>query len=108
MLFDTIDLDTGGINSGGGADISYQPDIDQELYLDPLGGMVLALFGPSQPTLANCQAAALEASPLMLRDKGLQYVCYRTNQGMYGYLYLQNYRSQNDALTIQFLTWAAP
>lgn len=108
MLTNTIDLDTGTLNSGSGSDLVYEPAIDTELYLSPIAGTVMALFGPSKPTLADCQAASMDNSSLPLLGYGYQYICYRTNQGLYGYLYLQNYSQHNNALTIQFLTWTAP
>jgi hypothetical protein len=103
---DKINLDTNQINVGGGEDLSYETVGDQ-LSLAPAGSAIVGAYGPSTPTIDDCQGAAMGASPLPLDSlyQGV-YLCYRTDQGLFGWARLLNLELSTNTLTIQILTWA--
>lgn len=103
---DKINLDTNQINPGGGADLSYGV-VDDQLSLAPAGSAIVGVYGSSTPTIDDCQGAAKGASPLPLESlyQGV-YLCYRTDQGLFGWARLLNLELSTNTLTIQILTWA--
>jgi hypothetical protein len=101
-----IDLDTGATNGGSGNDVSYTSDQNGTHPLTPQGGAAIGIFGNQTPTFANCQAASLSSGSLAVES--LQpgtYLCYRTDQGHYGWLRLDNFDSSNLILSLTLLTW---
>ena len=61
------------------------------------------------PKIGDCQAAGLGAGPVLL--DGVQpgtYFCYRTNQGLPGWLRLVFLNPQDGVLSIEILTWSVP
>jgi hypothetical protein len=69
----------------------------------------MGVFGQSTPSLADCQNANLGQTPLPLEqlNQGL-YLCYRTDQGLFGWMRLLALNNSNFTLTIQINTWALP
>jgi hypothetical protein len=106
---DKINLDTGQINVGGGEDISYETVRVDVLALKTLGNARLGVFGQSTPSLTDCQNAGLTQASLPLEqlNQGL-YLCYRTDQGLFGWMRLLALNNTNYTLTIQINTWALP
>ena len=106
---DKINLDTGQINVGGGEDMAYDISGGDILALAPLGSSRLGVFGQSTPSMADCQNANLAQAPLPLEtlNQGL-YLCYRTDQGLFGWMRLLALNNTNFTLTIQINTWALP
>jgi hypothetical protein len=106
---DRLNLDNNRINSGSGDDLVYDKDSDNKLFLTPLSVALFGVWGTSQPSLADCQSAAISSVtiPLESLHQGV-YLCYRTDLGLIGWLLLSNFNNQGSKLTVQFLTWAAP
>jgi hypothetical protein len=106
---DKINLDTNQINLGSGEDLSYETNANNKLYLVPLGDARIALVGKSTPSYAECQAASLSNSALALKNLGQgQFICYRTDQGLYGWVRLLSLNDVDNTLGIQLLTWSQP
>jgi len=106
---DQVDLDTGNINSGGGADMAYYANNKGRLFLSHAGGGSLGLFGKHAPSLAECQSTSIGGTqvPLDTLNQG-QYLCYRTDQGLYGWMRLLGFNDKTNTLTLQISTWANP
>jgi hypothetical protein len=106
---DTLNLDTNQLNPGGGADLSYNLDNEGKAFLAPIGNALLGPYGPNRPTIDDCQGALLSSSPLMFDSlyQGV-FLCYRTDQGLYGWSQLTGLNPNTGALTMQILTWAQP
>jgi hypothetical protein len=104
-----IDLDTLGVNSGNGEDLSYESDADGRHLLVPLSNVLIARYGENQPTLVLCQSANLSDAPITVEEVSIgTYLCYRTNQGLPGTARLSEFSIDNYALTLDILTWSLP
>ena len=105
---DRINLDTSQINPGAGEDLAYQIDDDRPL-LAPMGNALVAVYGSSTPSFETCQGSAFVTSAIrLLQQNPGTYVCYRTDQGLYGWVRLIALDPGSAALSIQFLTWGRP
>lgn len=105
---DVINLDNNQVNAGG-ADLLFE-ERNGRLVLSPQGSALFSVHGNSAPGYNDCASAGLTSGRLRLDDlyAGL-YVCYRTDQGLFGYLRLLSYDEQNnDTLGFQILTWSTP
>jgi hypothetical protein len=106
---DRIDLDTLGINSGSGEDLSYESDADGKHPLIPLDNALIGRYGSNQPTLELCQGANLTNTPVIAESVPVgSYLCYRTNQGLPGWARLTALNIDNYQLTLDLLTWSLP
>ncbi len=105
---DRINLDTNQINVGG-EDLSYQPNAKGKLILSSLGNVGIGGFGGKTPSYAECKSLALGgASPAVTNLGAGYYICYRTDQGLYGWMRILGYNPETGMLSIQINTWALP
>jgi hypothetical protein len=105
---DTLDLDMIQKN-GGGADLAYGSNAEGNHPLTPQSGAQLALYGPNQPSLANCQAAALGTAGVVIESVPLNsYLCYRTDQGRYGRARLTAFNQDTYQISLEVVTWLQP
>lgn len=106
---DRIDLDTLGVNSGSGEDLSYESDAEGKHPLIPLADALIGRYGENPPTLALCQQANLGNTPLVMENLPIgTYLCYRTNQGLIGRARLTGFNVDNYILTLDLTTWSLP
>jgi hypothetical protein len=105
----TFDLDSGLIAQDKSDDLILNLTADDQVQLVPTNNTRLAEFGTSQPSIVDCRGAVLSIEPLILSgmEKGI-YLCYRTNQGLPGFLKLNQIPSQEVPMAFEFLTWASP
>ena len=70
---------------------------------------MIGVFGLVEPALESCQAAGMSAAPLALESltAGI-YLCYQTDQGLYGWLRYNSLDVVRQAINLDFRTWAAP
>lgn len=103
-----LNLDNGQVASSGG-DLFYQTNVNGQHLLIPQGGAELAVYGASQPGLSNCQALALDSVPLIVENlpSGV-YMCYRTDQGPFGWARLASFNVDDFTVTLDYFTWSAP
>jgi hypothetical protein len=101
-----FDLDDGQVNSGEGDDLAYQIDASNFLVLAPLTGTTLGVFGLNQPIPLECRSANLGAAPVAFDSltPGV-YLCYHTDQNLYGWLRYSGLDQATQILELQFLTW---
>jgi len=106
---DSINLDSNQLNPGGGADLTYNYDSEGKALLSPIGNALISLYGPNKPTIDDCQGALLSSSPLPF-DNLYQgaFLCYRTDQGLYGWSQLTGLNANTGGLRMTILTWAQP
>lgn len=102
---DGIDLD--GNLPGSSRDFIYLADGPRnEFYLSPVNNAVFGLFGTSKPSQSDCQATAKSGSNFSLLSQGNSYLCYQTDAGLTGWLYLEFFNINNLKVTVEYLTWA--
>jgi hypothetical protein len=105
---DRINLDTNQIN-GGGEDLSYQSNAKGKLVLAPIGNVGIAGYGGSTPSYSDCKSKPLGGAAANVANLGQGvYICYRTDQGLYGWLRFLGYNSDTGMLSLQINTWALP
>jgi hypothetical protein len=103
QLGDLYDLDHNEINAGG-EDLSYQ-EITQ---IATVNNTVMSVFGPNQPTLNDCQNANLSPEPISVNNLAGNYICYRTNMALPGWMYINSLDPENGNLTVEIITWLIP
>jgi len=105
---EAIDLDTAQKNTGQGDDLTYQENQGYHL-LTPTAGAMLGVYGTVPPTLEACQSAGMSTAPIAAESftTGF-YLCYRTSEGLLGWLQLIGFSSDDYSIRFDFLTWAAP
>ena len=105
---DRLDLDTGVANPESGTDLSYNSNPDGLHLLAPQENVTIGIYGPSPPSLADCQAAAQDTTPVAVENLGTTSLCYRTNQGLTGRALATNFKIDDYSLTLEVLTWGGP
>jgi hypothetical protein len=105
---EAIDLDTMQKNTGEDDDLSYQENQEYHL-LTPMEGALLGVYGSIPPTLEACLAAGMSSAPIAAESlSDGAYLCYRTSQGLPGWLQLIDFNPDDYSIRFEFLTWAAP
>lgn len=105
---DRLNLDNNLLNLGG-EDVALEPDAQDRLIFKTLGGAGMVGFGGTRPTYATCQAA--NPGPTSTRAANLPsgaFVCYRTNDGNYGWLRVVNFNAKAGTLIVEINTWTNP
>jgi len=104
----TFNLDTGQMNSGEEDDLAYQENQGYH-QLTPMAGAMLGVFGGVPPTLEDCQSAGMSTAPIAAESLSAgAYLCYRTSEGLPGWVQLNGFSSDDYSIRFDFLTWAGP
>jgi hypothetical protein len=105
-----LDLDANLVGVSPDADIQFHSEDQTSYFLTALEGGLLGVFGNTQPTLDDCQNANLSTASLPLDSLiiGSTHLCYRTDQGRYGWARLDSFDSDKSTLVVEILTWALP
>jgi hypothetical protein len=104
-----VDLDTGKENTGTGDDLELQEKDGDNFVLVLLNGTTMGEMPGQSPVLGDCLNASLVNQPVPAASlkEGSTY-CYRTNQGLPGYLLIKNLALVDKKISLEFLTWAIP
>ena len=74
-----------------------------------MAGALLGVYGSVPPTLETCQSAGMSTAPIAAESlSDGAYLCYRTSDGLLGWLQLNGFSSDDYSIRFDFLTWAAP
>ena len=106
---DRLNLDSNTLNSGGGDDMSLQPNAQDRLIITTIGNAGMAGFGTGVPSFSQCQAVGVGPASVTARNipQGF-YICYRTDQGLYGWLRVMSLNEESGTLNLQLNTWTLP
>ena len=97
------------MNPASGADLTYETNSKQRHLLTPLDKAVFGVFGAEPPNLEDCRSEAMGSVEYVVEDLNEgTYLCYHTDQGLPGWMMIDRLDSTNDALQLQYLTWAQP
>jgi hypothetical protein len=108
-LNDTLDLNTGEINSQSGVDISYQPDDLGNNWIAPINGTIIGVYGSDEPSRDICMLATMSSAPIAVGSIPTGTVlCYRTDIGLPGALKLIAYAESDSSIEIDIITWELP
>lgn len=105
-LGNLYDLDNNQIGSGDD-DLAYQK-IDEQHTLSPIDSTGIALFGPNQPSLTDCQTANLSSDPIIVDNLVGTYICYRTNMALPGWMLINSLDLETGFLNLDMFTWSIP
>ena len=106
---DYLDLDELLVNAGG--DLIFQSTSDDPIkhQLVPLASTAFAVFGGAQPSLSDCQAMGLVASPVTVDGLAIgTYLCYKTDRGRLGWSRITAFDATAGTITLNILTWDLP
>jgi len=109
-LDDILDFDDLVVNASG-ADILFHitDDDPPQHQLAPLGSGSIAVFGGSQPSSGNCQAAGLGATSITINNLALGiYLCFNTDEGRYGWARIDGFDPDKGTIALAILTWDLP
>jgi len=101
----SFDLDTGQANSAAD-DFAYQADAGNHLLMPQAGAVFGIYINRERPAPENCRLAAMSAFPLPMESLPIgTYLCYRTSQGLLGWLQLDGFDAGASLVTFSFVTW---
>lgn len=103
---DLYDLDNNTLNLDG-EDLTYE-ELDQVHKLVPIDRTEIAIFGPNQPGLRDCQNANLSTDTIAVDSLVGNYFCYHTNMSLPGWLLINSLDPENGQLNVQIFTWLIP
>lgn len=103
---DLYDLDHNEVNIGG-EDLTYE-EFDQNHKLVPIDKTGMSVFGPNQPGLSNCQNMNLISDPISVDNLLGNYICYRTNMALPGWMFINSLDPETGHLNIEIFTWLIP
>jgi hypothetical protein len=107
MPTDSLNLDTGEVNSGSGSDLLYQTDVNNLHLLLPQAGALLGVSGSAEPGLNQCQSATKSPAALALESLPAgTYLCYQTDQGLNGWLLYTSLNPSDGSASFVYRTWA--
>ncbi len=105
---DSLDLDSGNLDSLKG-DVSFEIAQSGEVLLSPKNQASMVYFGPNRPVEWECRLGILSSTPQELGAlQDGSYLCFRSSQGLPGYLYLSTVRLAENILDVKFVTWFIP
>ena len=105
----TVDLDTGSLDSGEADDVRYQLDVGGFHILSPQTGTVTGVFGLVMPGMEACRSAGMSAASLALESLTAgTYLCYQTDQGLTGWLRYNSLDVVRQLVSLDFYTWVNP
>lgn len=106
---DQLNLDTLQLNPGSGQDLLYARNQNNQPELSVLGSAAFSVYGSSRPDSQSCAADDLTQTPLLLEALSSgAYLCYRTDQGRWGWARLVSFDTSGGPLNLEILTWALP
>jgi hypothetical protein len=104
-----LDFDSGGLDTGETDDVIISFE-NEAVKLTPLDGTLVGLT-PSDivPGQTDCKARPLSSEAVTIPDLSRRaYICYQSNQGLPGYLWLGMNESGTTGLKAGFMTWFVP
>ncbi|MFM8320535.1 MAG: NBR1-Ig-like domain-containing protein [Chloroflexota bacterium] len=104
---EAINLDNGGTGASG--DLLYRLNSQDLPVLDPQGVAGFAVMAYDEPSYQTCRSAGLGSSTIQVTSlqEGM-YICYVTDQGLYGWLYMRSLNTQTGRLKFDYNTWLNP
>jgi hypothetical protein len=108
-LDDHFDLDTGALNLGEKDDFIFARNEEKHLSLQPTTETRAALFGMAVPSLEDCLLVEIHNTAVDLEQLPAgAFLCYRTHEGLPGWLSVTKLDIENGGLSLDFLTWGIP
>lgn len=104
-----LDLDPGKSTQPDQNDLAYQSGTDESDFFATANSARIAPFGIAAPTREECMLSVTGDAPIDLRQylPGA-YFCYRTSEGLPGWVLLSAIDLQGHSVELEYLTWAAP
>lgn len=104
-----FDFDSGANDQLLKDDLRLRLNDQGQAQLQPENGARLALVGRAVPQFSDCASLSLNTGPVGVADAQIgDYLCYRTTEGLPGWVALSAYDSQSQSVSMEFLTWVVP
>jgi hypothetical protein len=108
FLGDVVNLDTGAVRPPG-EDLMFDKDILAHLSFIPLNGARLAQYGFETPSFTDCISIPLEKVSISVTSASSgMYYCYRSSQGLPGWLNITLVDPEQNRVIVNFVTWSVP
>ena len=103
---DQLDLDKNQLNPDRGADLALVVDQAGQHLLAPLGNTLIGIFGTTKPDFDDCRnnPKAPDAVNAEQLPAGA-YLCFRTENGVPGWLQEQGFPPDSSELNVRYITW---
>jgi hypothetical protein len=104
-----LDLDSGEINQVVKDDVRFQMTEQGQAQLLPENGARLAAYGRDMPEFLDCASLPLDPTPVVLEEiEPGAYLCFRTTEGLPGWVVLSQFDVERQLISLEFVTWAVP
>lgn len=104
-----VDLDRGEVSSEEGVDIWFTQTEEGSAWLEVEEDAGLMIFGEGQPSLNDCRSAIFSTSRIGLQSLSEgTYLCYRTSEGLSGFLRIVTFSQTPLSVRFDFTTWLIP
>lgn len=101
---ETLDLDNGVINPLDGADIF----LSEDLSLNLVNGTQRSASRSDPPVFSDCNQTEWFVDQIAENGMEIKYYCYRSSQGLPGYLRITQLDIRSGLVEVEFFTWALP
>lgn len=106
-LNDSLDFDSGKTGLGTEDDLALLMHGEETVFVMPINGARLSIFGAQSPTEEDCSVSTLSGDGFALQSISENtYICYRTNQGLPGSGRINGIKEQS--FSLDFTTWMVP
>ncbi len=107
-LDDALNLETNQVNQLP-TDLLFSLNPAKQHQLTPQGGALLSVYGKNEPASQTCLSTTLGADAIILEPvESGTFFCYRTRQGLPGWLRLVALDPVDHTVSVEFLTWNLP
>lgn len=108
-LGEGVDLDSAQINQAKNDDLGFLIAETEEVELVPMAGTHLTTYGPRPPQIIDCEQSGTNNAPVVLAEEQAgMYYCYRTTNGLPGWILIKSVDAENGQIDLEFVTWAVP
>lgn len=109
MLGEGLDLDSAQVNQAEQDDIRIDSTEAGEMQLASVDSARLTEYGNSIPQMFDCSQTGDYNTPLVLQpDLVGVYYCYRTTQGLPGWVTIKSIDPEKGQVDLEFVTWVVP
>lgn len=104
-----LDLDSGTMNQIVNDDLRFLITDEGYAQLLPENGARVTAFGQVAPEFSDCSTLSVNPTPVFLGDvQPGAYLCFRTTEGLPGWVVLTTVDPNQNQVTLEFVTWAVP
>jgi hypothetical protein len=109
LINQSVDLAKGTLVTNSDWDLRVEPMSNQSFMLKQCDTCQLVMFGKRVPAISECLRLLTPAQEQGFSQEYLEsYFCYKTREGLPGYLVVREINPQLNSVFFDFVTWFAP